>query len=99
MRQNAGPASVMPHEFDTMARGSRRRRVSKVAGASGALPSGQRVMDERSADSKRGLAISNSAMAGTRKVADGRWCSTASNQASTSKRGRYSSRMPSFIGL
>ena len=31
--QNAGPASVMPHEFDTMAWGSLARRASNVVGA------------------------------------------------------------------
>ena len=70
-----------------------------VDGATGALPSGHSVMLDRSAVAKRGLATSSSAMAGTRNVADGRSRSTVSNQRSTSKRGRYSSRMPIFIGL
>ena len=99
MKQKAGPASVMPHALDTIALGSFSCRRWNVAGDTGALPSGQMVMLDRSASSKRGLAMSSSAMAGTRKVAAGRRCSTTSNQRSTSKRGRYSSCIPSFIGL
>ncbi len=99
MKQNAGPASVMPHEFDTMALGSFSCSRCSVVGDTGALPSGQIVMLDRSAPSNRGLARRSSAMAGTRKVAAGRRASTTSNHSSTSKRGRYSNRMPSFIGL
>ena len=58
-----------------------------VAGASGALPIDTAIGAERSAASKRGLAVISSAIAGTRKIIIGWSCSTTSNQWSTSKRG------------
>ena len=99
MKQNAGPASVMPHEFETIALGSFSWRRFTVPGATGALPSEQMRSEDKSALSKRGDAISNSAMAGTTNVARGRRASTTSNQWSTPNLGMYSSAMPSFIGL
>src|SRR5690348_16857322 len=99
MKQNAGPASVMPQALDTIAFGSLSCSVLTVPGATGALPSEQMVSDDRSASAKRGEAMSSSAIAGTMKVALGWRCSTTSNQASTSNLGMYSNAMPSFIGL
>ena len=75
------------HEFDTIALGSLSCRRLTVVGATGALPSEQIRRLDRSASSKRGEAINNSAIAGTMKVARGRRASTTSNHASTSKRG------------
>ena len=95
----AGPASVRPYEFDTDACGIRSCSCFSVAGASGALPIDTAIGAERSAASKRGLAVTSSAIAGTRKIIIGWSRSTTSNQWSTSNFGMYRPVSPIFIGL
>ena len=63
-----------------------------VAGASGAEPIETATGADRSADSKRGLAVTSSAIAGTMKIIIGLSCSTTSNQRSTSNFGMYTPR-------
>ena len=96
---NAGPASVRPYELITDACGMRSCSFFNVAGASGALPIDTAIGAERSAASKRGLAVISSAIAGTRKIIIGLSRSTTSNQWSTSNFGMYRPVSPIFIGL
>ncbi len=96
---NAGPASVRPYELITDACGMRSCNFFSVAGASGALPIDTATGPERSAPSKRGLAVMSSAIAGTRKIIIGLSRSTTSNQRSTSNFGMYRPASPIFIGL
>ena len=96
---NAGPASVSPYELITDACGMRSCSFFSVAGASGALPIDTAIGPDRSAPSKRGLAVISSAIAGTRKIIIGLSRSTTSNQWSTSNFGMYSPVSPIFIGL
>ena len=70
-----------------------------MVGLMGALPTEHIVMLDRSASSKHAAPTSSSTIAGTRNTAPGRRSSTTPNQRSASNRGRYSRRMPSFIGL
>ena len=88
IEQNAGPASVIPHELATIACGNRWWRRRRVSGATGELPRLSIPMLDSSAVSNRGLAMSSWAMAGTRNTALGWRCSTTSNQRAASKRGR-----------
>ena len=83
----AGPASVRPYELITDACGIASCSFFSVAGASGALPIDTAIGPDRSAPSKRGLAVMSSAIAGTRKIIIGWSCSTTSNQWSTSNFG------------
>ena len=90
---------MSPYELITDACGIRSCSFFSVAGASGALPIDTASGPERSAPSKRGLAVISSAIAGTRKIIIGLSCSTTSNQWSTSNFGMYSPVSPIFIGL
>ena len=65
MTMNAGPASLIPNEFDTLACGRRSMSVSSVAGAIGALPTETCCRLERSAAPKRSCATISSANDGT----------------------------------
>ena len=84
----AGPASVIPYEFDTVASGSRSCSVNSVGGASGALPIETDTRLDRSGSANRGCATISSAIAGTRNAHDGRSRSTIANHSSTSNFGR-----------
>ena len=76
MTMNAGPASLIPNEFETVASGSRSMRVTSVAGAIGALPTETCCRLDRSAVGKRSWTTISSANDGTSMQLVGRIVST-----------------------
>ena len=76
MTMYAGPASLIPNEFDTVACGSRSIMVRSVFGAIGALPIDTCCRLERSATANRSWATISSANAGTSMQLVGRRVST-----------------------